>query len=78
MKTIDTLMGRLEAAKKGTKAYKEVKDEIIKQYGKYLKGLIDERGEITNLAEAYTARLSFHSRCSPGASPYLSAARCCP
>lgn len=53
MKTIDTLMGRLEAAKKGTKAYKEVKDELIKQYGKYLKGLIDERGEITNLAEAY-------------------------
>ncbi len=53
MRTIDTLMGKLEAAKKGTKEYKNVKDEIIKQYGKYLKGLINERGEITNLTEAY-------------------------
>ncbi len=53
MVQIDTLMGRLEAAKKGTKEYKEVKDEIIKQYGKYLKGLINERGEIVNLTAAY-------------------------
>lgn len=53
MRTIDTLMGKLEAAKKETKEYKNVKDEIIKQYGKYLKGLINERGEITNLAAAY-------------------------
>lgn len=53
MRTIDSLMGRLEAAKKGTKEYKEVKDEIIKQYGKYLKGLINERGEIINLTAAY-------------------------
>ncbi len=53
MRTIDTLMGKLEAAKKGTKEYKNVKDEIIKQYGKYLKGLINERGEITNLTAAY-------------------------
>ena len=53
MKNIDTLIGKLEAAKKGTKAYKDIKDEIIKQYGKYLRGLINERGEITNLTEAY-------------------------
>lgn len=53
MRAIDTLMGKLEAAKKGTKEYKDVKDEIIKQYGKYLKGLINERGEITNLTAAY-------------------------
>lgn len=53
MKNIDTLIGKLEAAKKGTKEYKDIKDEIIKQYGKYLRGLINERGEITNLAEAY-------------------------
>lgn len=53
MHNIDTLMGRLEAAKKGTKEYKEVKAEIIKQYGKYLKGLINERGEIINLTAAY-------------------------
>ncbi len=53
MHTINTLIGKLEAAKKGTKEYKNVKDEIIKQYGKYLKGLINERGEITNLTAAY-------------------------
>ena len=53
MRTIDTLMGKLEAAKRGTKEYKNVKDEIIKQYGKYLKGLVNERGEITNLTAAY-------------------------
>lgn len=53
MRNIDTLMGKLEAAKKGTKEYKVVKDEIIKQYGKYLNGLVNERGEITNLTEAY-------------------------
>lgn len=53
MHNIDSLVGKLEAAKKGTKEYKNVKDEIIKQYGKYLKGLVNERGEITNLTEAY-------------------------
>lgn len=53
MQNIDTLIGKLEAAKKGTKEYKDIKDEIIKQYGKYLKGLINERGEITNLTAAY-------------------------
>lgn len=53
MQTIDRLVGKLEACKKGTKEYKNVKDEIIKQYGKYLKGLINERGEITNLTAAY-------------------------
>lgn len=53
MRNINTLIGKLEAAKKGTKEYKNVKDEIIKQYGKYLRGLINERGEITNLTAAY-------------------------
>lgn len=53
MVKIDTLIGRLKAAEKGTKQYKEIKDEIIKQYGKYLKGLINERGEINNLTAAY-------------------------
>lgn len=50
---LDTLFGKLEACEKGTKQYKEVKDSIINQYGKYLKGLINERGEITNLTAAY-------------------------
>lgn len=53
MQTIDKLIGKLEACKKGTKEYKNVKDEIIKQYGKYLRGLINERGEINNLTAAY-------------------------
>lgn len=53
MRNINTLIGKLEAAKKGTKEYKNVKDEIIKQYGKYLKGLVNERGEIVNLTAAY-------------------------
>lgn len=53
MRNIDTLIGKLKAAEVGTKQYKEVKDEILKQYGKYLKGLINERGEITNLTAAY-------------------------
>ena len=50
---IDVLFGKLDAAKRGTKEYEIVKEQIISQYGKYLTGLINERGEITNLAEAY-------------------------
>lgn len=53
MRTIDSLIGRLEAAKRGSKEYQSVKDDIIKQYGKYLRGLINERGEINNLTAAY-------------------------
>lgn len=50
---IEELIGKLEACKKGTKEYKRVKDEILSQYGKYLKGLVNERGEINNLTAAY-------------------------
>ena len=53
MRNIDSLVGKLEAAKKGTKEYEKVKTDIINQYGQYLNGLINERGEITNLAAAY-------------------------
>lgn len=58
---LDKLFGTLEGTRKGTKEYEEAKDAIIKQYGKYLQGLINERGEITNLEEAYK-RLTFAVR----------------
>ena len=63
MVNIDTLIGKLKAVEKGSKEYKNIKDEIIKQYGKYLKGLINERGEITNLTAAYN-RLAAAARIS--------------
>jgi TP901 family phage tail tape measure protein len=53
MNNLDTLFGKLEAAKKGTKEYENVKNEIINQYGKYLNGLVNERKEIVNLEKAY-------------------------
>ncbi|MCH5327113.1 MAG: hypothetical protein J1E29_07930, partial [Duncaniella sp.] len=53
MRQLDELFGKLAAAKKGTKEYKEVKDSIISQYGQYLKGLINEKNEIINLEAAY-------------------------
>ena len=50
---IDKLFGALDAAKKGTDEYRKAKDQIISKYGVYLKGLLDEKGEITNLTLAY-------------------------
>jgi TP901 family phage tail tape measure protein len=69
---LDELFGKLEACKRGTKEYKEVKDTIISQYGKYLRGLINERGEITNLTAAYkrlaaAARIAAKERAIQGA-----------
>lgn len=69
---LDELFGKLEACKRGTKEYKEVKDTIISQYGKYLRGLINERGEITNLTAAYNrlaaaARIAAKERAIQGA-----------
>ncbi len=58
---LDRLFGTLEGTRKGTKEYEEAKNSIIRQYGKYLEGLINERGEITNLEEAYI-RLTFAVR----------------
>ena len=72
MRQLDELFGKLEAAKKGTKEYKEVKDTIINQYGKYLKGLVNERNEIINLEAAYkrlaaAARIAAKERALNGA-----------
>lgn len=58
---LDKLVGRLEGAQKGTKAYEDAKKAIISQYGQYLQGLINERGEITNLEAAYN-RLTYAIR----------------
>lgn len=50
---IDALFSALENTTKGTKAYESAKDAIIKQYGQYLEGLVNEQGELLNVAEAY-------------------------
>ena len=46
---LDILFGKLKGAEKGTKDYEDAKRAIINQYGKYLSGLINEKGEILNL-----------------------------
>ena len=58
VKEVNSLFGALEGAKKGTKEYEEAKKSILSKYGIYLRGLIDEKGEIINLALAYE-RLTF-------------------
>ena len=58
---LDKLFGRLKSADKASKDYKDAKSSIINQYGKYLTGLINERGEITNLTLAYN-RLTYAIR----------------
>ena len=50
---LDLLFGKLKGAEKGSDDYKAAKKAIIDQYGKYLSGLIDEKGEIINLTDAY-------------------------
>lgn len=50
---IEKLLTTLKSAKKGTSEFKDAKQKIIDQYGQYLQGIVNERGEITNLAEAY-------------------------
>lgn len=51
--TLRQLFSQLKYGLKGTNEYKSAKDTIIKQYGKYISGLINEKGEIINLKEAY-------------------------
>lgn len=50
---IDILFDSLRKAKEGTDEYNEAKSKILEQYGDYLKGLVDEKGELLNLEEAY-------------------------
>lgn len=50
---LDKLIGTLKGAREGSEAYKTAKDKLINQYGAYLQGLIDEKGKINDLNEAY-------------------------
>ena len=50
---LERLIGVLKGAGEGSEAYKKAKDKLISQYGAYLKGLIDEKGKINDLNEAY-------------------------
>ena len=50
---LDILFGKLEGCTKGSAAFEEAKQTLINKYGQYMQGLINERGEITNLAAAY-------------------------
>lgn len=52
-RNLDILFGKLKGAAEGTEEHKKAKDTIISQYGKYLRGLIDERGRIIDLEKAY-------------------------
>ena len=51
--TLDKLFAVLRVGDKETDRYKNAKDQIISQYGRYLRGLIDEHGEISSLSLAY-------------------------
>lgn len=61
IRELDDLFGKLEGARKGTEEYDKAKKSIVSRYGIYLQGLIDERGEITNLEMAYN-RLTWAAR----------------
>lgn len=50
---LDTLFGKLKGAKEGSESYLDAKKKIIDQYGRYLSGLIDEKGQIIDLTKAY-------------------------
>jgi hypothetical protein len=50
---LDLLIGKLRGAEEGTQTYEDAKASIINQYGKYLEGLVDEKGKILDLEAAY-------------------------
>lgn len=50
---LDRLFGALRGAREGSDAFKKAKDQLLNQYGAYLKGLVNEKGKITDLDEAY-------------------------
>lgn len=54
-KEIDSLFDSLRKAKEGTGKYKEVKDKILNQYGKYLNGLNSEVATLKDVEGAYKA-----------------------
>lgn len=54
-KEIDSLFDSLRKAKEGTDEYKKVKDQILNQYGQYLKGLNNEVATLKDVEGAYKA-----------------------
>lgn len=52
---VDMLFGKLKAAKEGTDDYRKAKQQIITQYGDYLKGLSDEIQSLQDIEGAYKA-----------------------
>ena len=55
IKQLDELKGRLAAAKKGSAEYYEIKDEIVKNFGKYDSALADEIERVGDLSTKYDA-----------------------
>lgn len=53
IKKLDELKGRLSAAKKGSAEYYEIKDEIVKNFGKYDSTLADEIERVGDLSTTY-------------------------
>lgn len=52
-KKVYELLNTLKTTKQGTEEFKKAKQQLIDQYGQYISKVINERGEITNLGEAY-------------------------
>lgn len=52
---IDSVFARLKTAKKGTEEYRNAKQAVISQYGKYLTGLNSEAKSLNNVEAAYRA-----------------------
>ena len=53
--SIDHLFNKLRKAKEGTEEYKNTKEKILSQYGKYLKGLNNEISTLKDVEGAYKA-----------------------
>lgn len=54
-RNVDQLFGKLQALSKGTEKYNTVKQQIISQYGEYLKSLGEEKQTLEDIAGAYKA-----------------------
>lgn len=50
---LEKLIGTMKGASKGSDEYNKAKNTIIKNYGAYLSGVINEKGEINDLTAAY-------------------------
>ena len=51
--SVDALFSVLKNATEGTKQWQYAKDQIIKNYGQYLDGLIDEKNNLIDIEKAY-------------------------